>query len=165
VIAPRWPLAILLDLAEQRESAAAVALADALGEEGACRLERDGAAEALRAHLVLVQEAARRGPGCAAGLLAAQALHLARLRAAGDRLAGRLGRREAALAAAAAEVGRRLDERAAARAAVGALEETRETWRATRRRARERAEEDERSDEISARWRGESSPSPRCTRP
>jgi hypothetical protein len=151
VIPSRWPLAIVLELAERQEGAAAVALAEALGDEGACRLDREEAAEALRAHRAVLEEAVGRGRACAAGLLAAQALHLARLRAVGDRLAGMLGRREAALAAATAEVARRVDERATARAAVRALEESREAWRAARRRERARAEEDERSDEVSAR--------------
>jgi hypothetical protein len=149
----RWPLAILLDLAEQKEGAAAVALAEALGAEGVRRLERDLAADTLRAHRAASDDAARRGPGCAAGLLAARALHLGRLRVEADRLAGALARREGALAAAAAEVARCMDARASARAAARALAQARDDWRAARRRERERAEEAAADEVVSARSR------------
>jgi hypothetical protein len=158
VTAARWPLAVLLVLAERKEADASAALSDALAEEGSCRRERDRAARSLRSHREAAEDAARGAPraGASAGLLAARSMHLGRLRAEDGRLAATLARRAVALAAATAEVGRRRDERGAARAAVRALEESREAWRAARRRDRERAEEEAADEVVSARREGAS---------
>jgi flagellar biosynthesis chaperone FliJ len=157
VTAPaRWPLAILLELAQRKEEDAAAALGDALARVAACTREREEASGVLAAHRSAAREASRLGvcAGAAIGTLAARARHLARLGEEEERLRAALARREARIAAAEEEVARRRDERGAARAATRVLEERREAWQTARRRVRERAEEDAADEVVSARRRG-----------